>query len=149
MNFASPVEHMAGAMVALLISWLLVCAALFLVVLVLPGGGPAAAAWQAAFFAARTGMLLPFVIVAESTTTIDIPFFLPAMAFMGILMILVFTMGEVEATTALAPPAEPGVFRTLVPSVVRVAWVWVVGFGGIIGVVWARARLRGRALLRT
>ncbi len=148
MNFASPVEHMAGAMVALLVSWLLVCAALFLVVLVLPGGGPAEAAWQAAFFAVRTGPLLPFVIVAESTTTIDIPFFLPAMAFMGILMILVFTMGEVEAMTALAPPTQPGVFGSLTPSVVRVAWVWVVGFGGIIGVVWARARFRGRAPLR-
>lgn len=143
MNFASPMEHMAGAIGALLVSWLLVCAGLFVLCLVLPGGGLAEAAWEASAFAARTGLLLPFVIMAESVTTIEIPFFLPALLYFAILVVLTLTIGEVEAITAFAPPVHPLDYGTLTPHVVRLAISWTAGFGAILGTVWIRARPAG------
>jgi hypothetical protein len=145
MNFASPVEHMSGAIGALLVNWLLVCAGLFVVCLILPGGGPAEAAWQASAFATRTGQLLPFVIMAESATTIEIPFFLPALIYMAIIVVLTFTLGEVETMAAFAPPVQPYHYATLTPYVVRSAISWGAGFGAILAVVWFRARRAGGA----
>lgn len=140
MNFVSPVEHMAGAIAGLLASWLLVCAALFAVILVFPGGGLTEAAWQTTVFGLRTGVLLPFVVAVESVTTIDIPFFLPGIAYFGLLMVLVFTLGEVEAVAALAPPMEAYEYGSTVPSLLRVAVVLPVGFGAVLAATWARWR---------
>lgn len=141
MNFVSPVEHVAGATVAIVVSWLLVCTALFLAVLVLPGGGPGEAAWRVTVFALRTGILLPFVLLAESVTTIDIPFFLPAVAYFGLLVILIFTLGEIRAVAALAPPMAAYDYASTVPSVVRLAVVLPTGFTLVLGGTWLRHRL--------
>jgi hypothetical protein len=131
MNFVSPGEHLAGATASLLASWLLVCIGLFVLNLVLPGGSLAEAAWQASFFAARTGVLIPFVLVAESTTTIDVPFFLPALLYFGLLAVLVFALGQVEAMAALAPPVRSHDYGSLQPSLARVAGVWAVVFPAV------------------
>lgn len=140
MNFMSPVEHMTGAVASLLASWLLVCAGVFLLTLVLPGGGVAEAAWETTVFAARSGVLLPFVIMTESATTIDIPFFLPALAYVGLLMILVFSLGEIRAVTMLAPPMDPYDYGSAVPSLLRLAVVVPGGFGVVLLGTAVRAR---------
>ena len=140
MNFTTPVEHVGGAAVSVVAAWLLVCAGLFLVSLILPGGGLRVAAWQASFFALRTGVLIPFVLITESVTTIDIPFFLPALAWFGLLILLVFSLGEVEAMAALAPPVRRYDYLTLVPSLQRVAIVWAVVFPGMLAAAWKGGR---------
>lgn len=145
MNFVSPVEHMTGMMAGLVTSWLAVCAGVFVLNLVLPGGGLQDAAWQAMLFGVRTGILLPFVLVAESITTIDIPFFLPGIAYFGLLMTLVFTLGEVRAVTTLAPPMAAYDYGTAVPSLLRLVAILVAGFGVILGVTWWRGPRSSRA----
>ena len=140
MNFTTPVEHMTGAAISLVAAWLLVCAALFLINLLLPGGGLRLAAWQASFFALRTGVLIPFVLIAESVTTIDIPFFLPALAWFGLLILLVFSLGEVEAVAVLAPPVRSYDYATLLPSLQRMAGAWVVVFPVVLATAWKGGR---------
>lgn len=140
MNFVPPVEHMAGGIVALLASWLLVCAGLFLIVLLFPGGGLTEAAWHTTVFALRTGVLLPFVIMVESVTTIDIPFFLPGIAYFGLLMVLVFTLGEVEAVAVLAPPMAAYDYESTLPSLARLGVVMPVGFTAVLVGTWWRGR---------
>ena len=140
-SFASPVEHAAGMILSLLVSWALVCAGVL--VLVLSGGGPAAAAWHAAAFALRTGVLLPFVLLTESITTVDLPFFVPGLAYVGLIMVLVLTLGEVESLAVLAPPMTPGDWGSTVPSLIRLVTVAGGGFGVVLLGVWIRERSRG------
>lgn len=144
MNFMSPVEHMAGAITSLVASWLLVCAALFVIILVLPGAGAAEAAWVTTVFGLRTGVLLPFVIVTEAVTTIDIPFFLPGIAYVGLVMVLVFTLGEVRAVAALAPPMETYSYASTLPSLARLLTVMPAGFVGVLIGTWWRDRRSSR-----
>lgn len=140
LNFMSPLEHMAGAALSLLGVWLLVCAGVALLSLVLPGGGPAEAAWNATVFALRTGALLPFVLVAESISDIQLPFFLPGIAYVGLLMGLAITVGEAQATAILAPPMTAGDFGSTAPAVLRVAAVMPAGMGIVLGATWVRGR---------
>jgi hypothetical protein len=126
MNFLSPLEHWAGLLLSLVGSWLLVCLALFAVELVLPGAGLADAAWQVSFFAVRTAVVLPFVLVAEQVTTIEIPFFLPALVYFGAVVVLVLSLGQVEAMATLAPPVRPYDYGTLLPSLGRVGVAWAI-----------------------
>ena len=140
MNFVSPVEHSTGMILSLVSSWLLVCAGLFLTIVLLPGGTGADAAWQVTLFGLRTGLLLPFILLTEMTTDIDIPFFLPGIAFVGLLMVLVFTLGEVEALAVLAPPMAAHDYRTALPSLARLVTVNALGFGAILAGTWWRGR---------
>ncbi|MGK7312134.1 MAG: hypothetical protein ACN0LA_07810 [Candidatus Longimicrobiales bacterium M2_2A_002] len=139
-NFMTPVEHMAGAITSLVASWLTVCAAIFAASWLLPGGGLEAAAWNATVFAVRTGVLLPFVIPAESVTTIEIPFFLPGLAYFGVLITLVFVLGELEALRLLAPPMQRGDWASAVPGALRVAIALPAGFGAVLLVTRWRNR---------
>ncbi len=139
-NFVTPVEHMAGAIASLVASWVMVCAAVFAASWLLPGGGLEAAAWNATLFAVRTGVLLPFVIPAEAATTIEIPFFLPGLAYFGVLITLVFVLGEVEALMLLAPPMQRGDWASAAQGALRVAVALPAGFGAILLVTRWRDR---------
>ncbi|MDX1673735.1 MAG: hypothetical protein R3314_02940 [Longimicrobiales bacterium] len=143
-GFVTPVEEAGADILALLTVWGLVCGAVLL--LNLPGpGGAGDAAWHATVFAVRTGVLLPFVIVAESVTTIEIPFFLPVLAFVGLLMTLVLTVGEAEAVAALAPPMPRGEWTTAGPVAARTGLVLALGIGVLVLEAWIRtARRRSR-----
>lgn len=139
-NFVTPVEHMAGAIASLVASWLCVCTAVFLFSWLLPGGSMEAAAWTTTLFALRTGVLLPFVIMAESVTSIEIPFFLPGFAYFGLLITLVFVLGEVEALVLLAPPMTRGDWSSALPAAIRLAAVLPTGFVAVLLAVRWRAR---------
>lgn len=141
MNFLSPLEHVTGAILSLVGSWLMVCAGVYVLALALPGSGPVDAAWYAAIFGLRSGVLLPFVIMAESATTIELPFFLPGLAYVVLLVTLSLTVGEVRTVTILLPPIQPGEIGTTVPSVARLAGAWGGGFGAVLGAAaWRAAR---------
>lgn len=141
-NLVSPAEHLAGAILSLLASWLMVCAGVFLLTWLLPGGGIANAAWNAAVFGLRTGLLLPFVIVAESVSAIELPFFLPALAYLLLLLALVIALGEIRAIAILAPPVQAGDFASTLPALLRFALVVPTGFGAVLLVTAVRARRR-------
>ncbi len=130
---------MVAATASLLASWLGVCAGVFLLNALLPGGGLEEAAWQTTVFGLRTGVLLPFVLVAESATSIDVPFFLPALAYFGLVMALVLALGEPEAVTALAPPMETHDYRSTIPSLVRLAAITPAGFAAVLLATWLRS----------
>lgn len=139
-NFVSPAEHMAAAILSLAATWLAVCSAVFILALVLPGAGLADAAWHATVFALRTGVLVPFVIVAESFTTIQLPFFLPGLAYVALVMVLVVALGEVPALTLLAPPVSPATLSPTHPAVLRLAAALGVGFPALVLATHLRAR---------
>ena len=130
-SFVTPVEEAGADILALLTVWGLVCGAVLL--LNLPGpGGAGDAAWHATVFAVRTGVLLPFVVIAESVTTIEIPFFPPVLAFVGLLMTLVLTVGEAEAVAALAPPLPRGDWTAAAAVAGRTGAVLTLGFGALL-----------------
>ena len=137
-SYVSPVEHTAGAILSLLGVWLLVSGAVFTFNLALPGGSPTEAGWQVTVFAVRTGPLLPFVLLTERFTTIEIPFVLPALAYVGLLMALVVVFGEVEALAALAPPLAAHDYRSVLPVAGRTGAVMALGFGALLGAAGLR-----------
>lgn len=140
LNFMSPLEHMAGAVLSVLGAWLLVCAAVALLSLVLPGGGPADAAWNATVFALRTGVLLPFVLMAESVTDIELPFFVPGIAYVALLTALAVTLGEARAIALAAPPMVAGEFGSTGPALLRLAIVMPAGMAVVLGSTGVRGR---------
>lgn len=141
-NFMSPIEHATGAILSLLASWLGLCAATFLLALILPGGGLTEAFWYTMNVGLRFGLLLPFVFMTETVSSIELPFFLPGVAYIGLLMTLVLTIGEVRAIAILAPPIVPGSLGSARPLLARFAVVNIVGFAAVIGVTAARAQRR-------
>lgn len=128
MNLLSPVEHMAGAVASLLAIWLILCGSIFVLALVLPGGGFQEATWEAWLFAVRTLPLLPFVIMTESVAGIQLPFFIPALVYFGLLLVLVALLGQEAVVAVVAPPVARGDLGSTLPRLVRAITVAVPGF---------------------
>lgn len=141
MNMITPVEHMIAAISSLLGTSLLLCTALFALALVLPGGGLGTAAWQTWLFGLRIFPLLPFTLVMESVSSIQLPFFVPALLWVGLVMVLVAVLGEGPAIALVSPPVVPGVYGSTAPRIVRALIVGAVGFGGVLAVTRVRGRL--------
>lgn len=141
LNMIAPTEHMTAAMASLFGTWLLLCAAVFGLALVLPGGGPGTAAWETWLFALRIFPLLPFTLLMESVSSIQLPFFVPALLWVGLVLVLAAVLGEGRAIALVHPPVVPGVYRSTAP---RIARALVVGSGGL-ALVAATTLLRGPA----
>jgi hypothetical protein len=140
MNLITPVEHMTAAMLSLLGAWLVLCAALFTVALVLPGGGLGLAAWETWLFALRILPLLPFTLLMESVSSIQLPFFVPALLWVGLVLVLVAVVGEGQAIALVSPPVEPGVYGSTGPRFARALVIGVAGFGVVLGATRVRDR---------
>lgn len=140
MNLITPVEHMGAAMISLLGTSLLLCSALFALALVLPGGGFATAAWQTWLFGLRIFPLLPFTLVMESVSSIQLPFFVPALLWVGLVLVLVAVLGEGQAIALVSPPVVPGDYGSTAPRIARALIIGAAGFT----VVLSATRVRGR-----
>lgn len=121
MNLVTPTEHMAGMAVSLVGSWLLLCAALFTLATVLPGGGPATAAWETWLFVLRTLPLLPLVLVMETASDIQLPFFVPALLWVAAALVLIALLGEARAMAVVNPPVVHLDYASTLPRAARAA----------------------------
>ena len=110
--------------------------------LLLPGGGLMDGIWNASVFALRTGVLVPFVLMAESVSNIRLPFFLPGLAYVVLIMTLVMTLGEPRAVTMVAPPIDTGNIASLGPPALRLAVVMPAGLAAVLGLTAWRNRAR-------
>lgn len=121
MNLVTPAEHMAGMTASLLGCWLLLCAALFTLAALLPGGGPATAAWETWLFVLRTLPLLPLVLVMETVSDIQLPFFVPALLWVALVLVLIALLGEARAMAVMNPPVAHLDYGSTLPRAVRAA----------------------------
>jgi hypothetical protein len=140
LNFMSPLAHTGGIVLGLLGSWALFCAFAFVLALLLSGGEVATAAWYAWSLGLRIGMLLPFVIVVEATSSLRIPLFVPTAAWFALLIGLSLAVGEDRAVALMSPPVELGDFRSTLPILARSASVMAVGFGVLMAASGLRSR---------
>lgn len=118
-NLVSPVEHAAGLVLGLLVTWLLLCAWAFVLVLA-SGGDPAAAAWHASAWGLRALVLLGALPLVESVSTLRTPFILPVLLYLGLIVGSSIAVGE-ETALAWFAPVERGDPGSLLPLATQAA----------------------------
>jgi len=106
-NLVSPAEHAFGLVVALIATWVAVCAAGLLAMLFVSVGDVGTAAWYTAAWGLRLLVLLGFVPLVESVASLRLPLIVPVIVYWGVAMVLVLVLPEDEAI-ALFIPVERG-----------------------------------------
>lgn len=138
-NLTTPGEHVAGAVASLLGAWMLVTAAAFLAAFLIPGAGFRLAGWHAWTLALQVGLLLPFVLLTELVSAIEVPLLVPGLTWV-VLFMAAYTVFGADGILWINPPTQPGSFASTAPLIVRLAMSCGVGFGAVLtGVVlWNR-----------
>lgn len=111
-NLVSGVEHALAMVGSALAAWTAVCVAGFLATLAISGGDASTAAWYTASWGLRALLLVGFVPLVEQTASFRLPFLLPALGYLVLLVALTIVLPEGEAL-ALFVPTEPGDVRAL------------------------------------
>lgn len=106
-NVLRPVEHALAMVLSLLGAWVAICAAVFLAILIVSGGRVGLAGWYTASWGVRTLLLLGFVPLVERVASFRLPLFVPALAYVTLLVALTLLLPESEAI-ALFVPTELG-----------------------------------------
>jgi hypothetical protein len=138
-NLASPVEHAIGAVLALLGSWLLLTGLLLALALASSAGDAGAALWYTWVFALGIALLVPFVPPVESVATLRIPFILPVLGFLALIVGLSLAVGEAEMVAILGVGAE----RPEPASSLRLALRVAIVMPAVLGLFVVVAGLRG------
>ena len=138
-NLVRPIEHATGTVVSLAGTWLLYCLVAFAVSLLASGGDAAMAAWIAWTGMLRGAILLPFVPVVETSARLRIPFLVPALGYLVLMVVLSLVMSEERMVAILGTPGDQGDYIRSLSLAARAAAVSALGFGGFIGA----AALRG------
>lgn len=107
LNLLRPVEHALAMVLSLLGSWLALCTVVFLAILIISGGRAGLAGWYTASWGIRTLLLLGFVPMVERVASFRLPLFVPALAYMTLLVVLTVLLPEARAI-ALFVPTELG-----------------------------------------
>jgi len=142
-NFSSPLEHGLGAVLSLLGTWLLLTTALFALALVCSAGDVATAAWHAWALGVPLAVLLPFVIMVESVSSLRIPMILPVLAYLALAVTLALTMGEARMAAILGLTPDRGDPATSLRLAVRIGMVVPAGMTLFLAAVWLRGRRLG------
>lgn len=142
-NFASPLEHGLGAVLSLVGSWLLLTGLLFMLTLIFSAGDASSAAWYAWAFGLPLALLLPFLLMVESTSSLRIPMIVPVIGYMALAVTLALTVGETRTAAILGFSVDRGDPATSLRLAVRVGVVVPVGMALFLAAVWLRGR-RGR-----
>lgn len=106
-NVMRPVEHALAMVLSLLGAWVAICAAAFLAILIISGGKAGLAGWYTASWGIRILLLLGFVPLVERVVSFRLPLFIPALAYMTLLVAMTLLLPEAEAI-ALFVPTELG-----------------------------------------
>lgn len=142
-NFCTPLEHALGAVLSLMGSWLILTAALWLAGLLGSAGDLATATWYAWAFGLALAVLLPFVLVVESTATLRLPLILPVIGYFTLAIVLALTLGEVRMAELLGFTVERGDLSSSLRLAGRVAVVLPVGMALYLAGVALRSRRHG------
>jgi hypothetical protein len=145
-GLATPLEHAAGMVVSLLGSWAILCAAGFLAILAVSGGDAGLAAWHAGAWGTRAFLLLGFVPWVEARAELRVPFLLPALAYLGLVVALTVVLDE-ERAIALFTPVDREAPATLARLASHAALAFAAAGGGFVlasarrpGLLWRRLR---------
>lgn len=103
LNFLRPVEHALALVLSLLGSWVALCTVTFLAILIISGGRVGLAGWFAASWGVRTLLLLGFVPLVERVASFRLPLFVPALAYMTLLVTSTLLLPEAEAIALFVP----------------------------------------------
>lgn len=106
-NVLRPVEHALAMVLSLLGAWVAICAVVFLAILIISGGRAGLAGWYTASWGIRTLLLLGFVPLVERVASFRLPLFLPALAYVTLVVAMTLLLPEAEAI-ALFVPTELG-----------------------------------------
>lgn len=144
-NLASPVEHAAGMVLALLGSWLLLCLGAFGALLVASGGDLGTAAWLTATWGLRGLVALGLVPWVEAWATLRLPFLLPSMLYFGAMIAFMILLGEAEGAALFVAPdrADP---TSLAPLLAQA--LGVLSLTAALFLLAAAAGPEGPALIR-
>jgi hypothetical protein len=140
-NFASPVEHAAGAVLALLGSWAALTGVLFATALAL-GGSPGEAIWYAWVCGLGVAVLLPFVLLVETVSELRIPMLLPVLGYLVLAVVLSLWLDPQRMVAILGVAADPDHPASSLRLAVRAAAVLPPGMGLFLAGTWARNRSR-------
>lgn len=138
-NFVSPVEHAAGAVLALLGSWAALTGGLFATALAV-GGSPAEAVWYAWVCGLGVAVLLPFVLMVETVAELRIPMFLPVLGYLALAVVLSLWLDPQRMVAILGVAADPAHPASSLRLAARAVVVLSLG----IGVFLAGTRAKGR-----
>lgn len=96
-NLASRLEHALGFVLATLAIWGIVSLAGFLGIVIASGREIGAAAWIAAGWGLRLLVLVGFVPLVEALASVRLPLILPALAYLGMIVVLTLLLTEERA----------------------------------------------------
>jgi hypothetical protein len=142
-NFCTPLEHGAGAVLALMGTWLLLNGLLFLLGLLCSAGDMAAAAWYAWSFGLALALLLPFVIMVESVSSLRIPMILPLIGYLALMVILALSVGEARMVAILGVSVDRSDPASSLALAGRAGIVVTVGMPSFLATVALLDRRRG------
>ena len=139
-NFVSASEHVTGAVLSLLGAWLLVAAAVTSIGALLPGAGLSLAAWYGWTIGLQLGLLLPFVVMTELVSSIEVPLLVPGLLW-AVVFMAAYAVFDAEGIVAMIPPTTPGSWESTAPLLTRTAVSWGLGFGAVVaGAALGRGR---------
>lgn len=139
-NFATPVEHAVGAVLALLGGWLLLTTLVFLLGIACSAGDVGAAAWYAWTFGLALSLLLPFVVAVESVAAFRIPLILPVIGYLALMVVLALTIGEERMVGILGISADRADPASSLRLAARAGLVVPTGLALFVAVTWVSAR---------
>jgi hypothetical protein len=142
-NFCTPLEHGAGAALALMGTWLLLTGLLFLLGLLCSAGDLAAAAWYAWAFGLALALLLPFIITVEAVSSLRIPMILPVIGYLTLMVILALTVGEARMVAILGVSVDRTDPASSLGLAGRAGVVVTAGMGTFLATVALLDRRRG------
>lgn len=147
-NVGSSLEHALAMVISVIAAWAAVCVLGFLAFLAISGGDMDLSAWYTASWGLRTLLLVGFVPLVEHAAAFRLPFLVPALAYLVLLIALSILLPEAEAL-ALFVPTPTGDTAALAHLARQVTVVLPTATAAFVLLVlvdpWLRRRLdRGR-----
>lgn len=139
-NFISPMEHVLGAIISLLATWVGFALCTFLLALAVSAGDVGMAAWMAWVLFLASGLMLPFVLLVEAVSELRTPLFVPAFMYFAALLVMSAWLGQPRTSAILGLELDPARPSSSIPLAARTAAVLLLGFAAVLAGTWARAR---------